>query len=357
VVKNTPTPQLILNHKMVSTLPLNEALNSLGLPTFNSNLFSSADWLNVIVKTYQTKIFVKYIKRGGKVQSFIIYSVVKNFLEWKICMCSYCDYFDCHVKDQDDWDLLIKSIRRDYPKYRIALRNLRDDVIKENSTVKELSREKYHILDIQDNLDATWKRTHDSFRSAVKQGQKSGAVIRRCDKKALKDFYNLHLQLRKDKYRLFPQPYRFFKIIWEQYMEKGNGVLLGAYDKDERFIAGNIYLICGDTLYYKFNTSSLQALKMRPNNLLFWEGIKFGKERNLKFIDLGSSGYDQHGLILFKNHTGAKMQEITHFGFAPKDYKYSQKTILKLITKTFTLPWMPNSMVRFGSSLIYPYLA
>jgi len=140
-------------------------------------------------------------------------------------------------------------------------------------------------------------------------------------------------------------------------MDKGRGVLLGAYDKEGRFIGGNVYLICGDTLYYKFNTSSVEGLKLRPNNVLFWEGIKFGKKRNLKYIDLGSSGCEQHGLILFKNHTGAKMQDIIHLGYAPPNYKFSQKKILKLMTRLFTLPWMPEFMVKWGSNIIYHYLA
>src|SRR6185436_17577250 len=115
---------------MVKTLPFQEALQSLTLPEFNKNLFVSADWLKVLDKTYQIKMFVKYIEWEGKVTSYIIYSVVKNFLEWKICVCSYCDYFDCHVKTLEDWHAFFESLRADYPRYRIAVRNLRDEIVR-----------------------------------------------------------------------------------------------------------------------------------------------------------------------------------------------------------------------------------
>ena len=128
-------------------------------------------------------------------------------------------------------------------------------------------------------------------------------------------------------------------------------------DVKGNFIGANVYLICNDTLYYKFNTSALEAVKLRPNNLLFWEGIKFAKDRGLKFIDLGSSGFEQSGLILFKNHTGATMSDITHLGYAPTNYKFSQKRILKFMTKFFTSPRMPDVLVKLGSNIIYPYLA
>jgi len=342
---------------MVSTLILTEALNSLKLPGLHKNLFSSQDWLEVLQKTYGLKLFVKYIKHGGKINSYIIYSVVTNFLEWKICICSYCDYFDCHVESLEDWRLFFKSLQKDYPGYRIAVRNLDDEIIRKSPDFEVLSTERFHMLDVREPLEVIWKRTDDSFRSAVKQGQKKGVVAKRCEKKELKKFFELHFSLRKNKYRLFAQPYKFFDMIWQQYIDKDQGALIGVYSPDGKFIGANMYLICGNKLYYKFNTSSRDSLKFRPNNVLFWEGIKFAKERNLEYIDLGSSGCHQSGLILFKNHTGAVMSDITHLGYAPEGYKFSEKKILKFMTKVCTLPWMPDIITKLLSNIIYHYLA
>ena len=342
---------------MIKTLILKEALHSLSLPGFNKNLFASADWLSVLDKTYGIKIFVKYIEKNGAIGSYIVYSVVKNFLEWKICVCSYCDYFDCHVETLADWQAFFQSLRTDYPQYRIAVRNLHDEIVRQSPDFQILSKEKFHLLDIRRSIDDVWKRTHDSFKSAVKQAQKAGVTVKRCDKSDLPKFYQMHLRLRKNKYRLFPQPYRFFENIWDQYMPHGRGMMLGAVDTDGKLIAANVYLICDNTLYYKFNTSQQGTLNLRPNNFLFWEGIKFAKENNLEYLDLGSSGCEQTGLIQFKEHAGAQSFDITHLGFAPPDYKFSQKRILKFMTKFFTHPWMPAFMVRMGSNFIYPYLA
>ena len=95
----------------------------------------------------------------------------------------------------------------------------------------------------------------------------------------------------------------------------------------------------------------------RPNNLLFWEGIKYAKTLRCSTLDLGSSGLEQKGLILFKEHTGAQSGQINHYGFEPQGYQFSQKRILKAMTKVFTLPFVPDAAVRFGSLIIYPYLA
>lgn len=356
-VKTTPDQAVRVEETHLLTLPLMQGLDQLGLPGFNENLFASKDWLKVVDQTYGCALFIKYLERNGRVSSYIIYSVVKNFLEWKICICSYSDYFDCHIERREDWQTFFDDLRREYPDYRITIRNLRDEQARDCGLFQVLSKERFHILDVREPLEKVWKKTHDSFRSAVKQSQKLGVTVRPCTKDELKLFFKMHLDLRRAKYRLFPQPYRFFEIIWDQYIENGRGVLLGAFDPQGQMIAANMYLICGDTLYYKFNTSSLSSLKFRPNNQLFWEGIKFAKDKNLNYIDLGSSGYDQKGLILFKNHTGAACHDIIHLGYAPPDYQFSQKRILKIFTRTCTARWLPDWVVRLGSHLIYPYLA
>lgn len=343
----------------VKTLPFKEAFKALKLPQANQNLFCSFDWLNVLHETYGLQIHIKYIEEKGEVLSYIVYSVIKNFLEWKICVCSYCDYCDCYVQSVGHWDLFFKSFHQEYPKYRIAVRNLRDETVRQSPHFKLLSKEYYHRIDVREDLSALWNKLFSTFKRACRKAEKERIVVKKCGKKELIKFYNLHLQLRKKKYRIFPQPYCFFETIWEQYMEKGKGYLLGAYDSVGRFVAAHVYLVCGNTLYYKFGTSLLTSLESRPNNLLMWHGIKLAKELHLEYIDLGSSGYTQEGLVSFKSHickTTAKM-EIQHFGYTPPDYKYSRKIILGLWTKFFTLPWMPSFMVRFGSNVIYPYLA
>ncbi|MFA5060560.1 MAG: GNAT family N-acetyltransferase [Candidatus Omnitrophota bacterium] len=343
---------------MIKTIPLTkENIKTIALPGLERNLFSSAAWLSVLCQTYKLSLFAKYIEENDQIKSYIIYSIVDNFLEQKICICSYCDYFDCHVQTPEHWQMFFDSLRKEYPRYRIAIRNLRDQLARENPNFALLSKERFHILDINDDLDSIWKKTHDSFRSAVKQAQKNGIEVKRGARADLDKFYKLHLRLRKSKYRLFPQPFRFFDKIWREYMESGNGFLLGAYNRDGKFVGGNVFLRCGDTLYYKFNTSDLNFVKLRVNNLLLWEGIKLAKELNLKFLDLGSSGYEQHGLIMFKDHVGAKCLDICHLGFNPPDYKFSQKRILKVFTHTLTAPWVPDFITRAGSSIIYPFLA
>ena len=341
----------------VRTLPFAEALDRVFLPGLEDNLFSSPAWLRALQRAYGPKIFVKYILRDSRVESYVFYTVIKNFLEWKVCVLSYCDYCDAHIRTVDDWRLIVDALRAEYPGFRIVVRSLRDQGARESGCFKELSREYFHILDIDRDIDAVWQGLDGKFRNQVRQAGKRGLIVRRCSRRELSRFFALHVKLRKHKYGIFAQPWGFFTVLWEEFVEKGNGFLLGAFTPEGLMVGGTLFLVCGDTLYYKINTSSQAALEYRSNNALLWEGIRIARERGLKSVDLGSSGQHQEGLVHFKDSTGAKKMEIIHIGYHPEGYVFSQKRILRVYTKLFAAQWMPDWITNLGSSLIYKFLA
>ena len=341
----------------VKTILANEALKKIDLPDSQRNLFSSPAWIRVVMRAYGANVFVKYIERDGKVDAYVFYTVVKNFLEWKVCVLSYCDYCDAHISSVEDWRAIFSELKQEYPKFRIVVRSLRDEVARQSGCFEELSHEYFHLLDISSSVDALWKNLKGVFRNQVRQAVRRGLTVRPLFRQELHAFFMMHVRLRKQKYGIFAQPYRFFEIVWEEFMAKDKGFILGAFAPDGRLIGGTMYLVCGETLYYKINTSTLDALEYRSNNLLLWEGIRMARERGLKFVDLGSSGLKQDGLVAFKDSTGAKRMEIIHIGYHPKGYVFSQKRILKAYTKLFNASLVPDQMTSWGSSLIYHFLA
>lgn len=343
--------------KVVKTLPLFEALKTLQIPGLQENLFSSPQWFNVIRTAYHPCLFFKYIETDGVIRSHIVYTVVRNFLEWKICVLSYSDYCDAFVLTAQDWKLLFDSLRRDYPEYRIALRTFRDIAARASGLFQELNREYVHVLDLSSDIDTLWKGLEGGFRNQVRQGERRGLVCREGTRADLWSFYLLHVSLRKRKYHIFAQPFSFFQALWEEFIDSGNGFLLCSFDPAGRMVGGNIFLVHNKTLYYKVNTSSAPALELRSNNVLMWEGIKRAKQRGLTALDLGSSGREQDGLVHFKDGTGAVRSEIIHLGYHPPGYVFSRKRILKAYTRLMTQSWVPDAVTRAGSHLIYPFLA
>src|SRR5690606_30698311 len=108
----------------------------------------------------------------------------------------------------------------------------------------------------------------------------------------LRAFFEMHLRVRKHKYGLLAQPYRFFRSIWDNFLVPGRGRLLLAR-VDGRVVGGVLYLDWGDTVYYKFNASDPGDLGVRPNDLLVWEGLRRAHESGMRWFDFGVSDWDQ----------------------------------------------------------------
>ena len=154
---------------------------------------------------------------------------------------------------------------------------------------------------------------------AIRRAEGAGVEIRPLiGVEGLHGFLDLHAALRKRKYRLLAQPAcssrrsRHFAAVqgWHP---------LGAFI-DGRLIAATIYLRWGDVLYYKFNASALDALAVRPNNLLIWAGAKLARSLGCRALDLGPSDDDQPGLIRFKRGFGAAERELTFFRWSPPGF-------------------------------------
>ena len=76
---------------------------------------------------------------------------------------------------------------------------------------------------------------------------------------AVRIYHRLHVSLRKYKYRLLAQPFALFERIWQEFSVGDGIVTLLAYVNGEP-IAGAVYLVWNDVLYYKFGASLAGAL-------------------------------------------------------------------------------------------------
>ncbi len=115
----------------------------------------------------------------------------------------------------------------------------------------------------------------------------------------MRQFFDMHLSIRKYKYQLLAQPYRFFEKIWQHLIQSGHGSLVTIHHGEE-VISGAIFLRWQGKCYYKFGASKREFLSLRPNDLLIWSGIEYAKASGDSYFDLGLSDWDQDGLIAFK---------------------------------------------------------
>lgn len=167
----------------------------------------------------------------------------------------------------------------------------------------------WHGIDVDPDEEAAFASLASSARRAIRKARHAGVEVGAAsDWATVRSFYELHLGIRKRKYRLLPQPFEFFESLLDAFGDRL--VVLGAW-RGEEMIAGVLYIAWGDTLYYKFNASSLEVLDVRPNDLLMWEGTRYAASRGLSLVDLGRTDADHESLARYKSKYATRTGRIT----------------------------------------------
>lgn len=146
------------------------------------------------------------------------------------------------------------------------------------------------------------------FRNQVTQGRKNGLVVNIShEETAILNFWEMHANLRMNKFGEIPQPKAFFLHLHRMYFEENLGFVINASDRSGNLIAGIIVLVENDTAYYKFAASIPSSLALRPNNFLMDRLIAYLDELGIKKMNLGYTGAttEYNGLRKFKLSAGA----------------------------------------------------
>ena len=168
-----------------------------------------------------------------------------------------------------------------------------------------------HVLRLSGDVDADLGCIHSMHRRNANTARKRGVQIRSgTELEDLKTFYRLHLETRS-RQGMPVQPWSFFEAVRELVLNQGMGFILLAY-KDQECLAAAMFLHWGDTLVYKYGASSMEGLRLRPNDLLFWEAIRWGSENGYSHLDFGRTDFDNSGLREFKSRWGAEETQLAY---------------------------------------------
>lgn len=136
----------------------------------------------------------------------------------------------------------------------------------------------------------------------------------------LDQYYKLHCETRR-RLGVPPQPIKFFKNIYKYIINKKEGFIIIASYKGQD-VAGMIFLQFGKKAYWKFAASDYQFRKIKANNLLLWESIKWHLQNGYEKINFGRTELDHDGLRNFKLGWNAveKNQKYYRYDFGLKKF-------------------------------------
>lgn len=323
-------------------------------------LFHSPPWLRVLSDAYGFAVRAYLaLGPGGAPRGGLAFCEIHDALGPRVASLPFSDCSDPLLESPEAWRILFPRLQaHGVP---LHLRCLDDRIVAADERLAVSKRARWHTLSLEAGPDDLWNRLAEPTQRAVRRAERSGVVIRPLEgHQGLQGFIQLHVALRKQKYRLLAQPAAFFEAIARRFADGGGWLPLGAY-LDDRLIAATIYLRWGDTLYYKFNASAQDALQARPNSLLAWAGIGLGRRLGCRVFDLGPSDDDQPGLIRFKRDLGAEEKELCFLRYTPPGWPTERGAevgrLLGQLTRLLTAPDVPDEVTERAGALFYRLFA
>jgi CelD/BcsL family acetyltransferase involved in cellulose biosynthesis len=202
-----------------------------------------------------------------------------------------------------------------------------------------------------------WGGLRQRARRKIRAAETAGVTIRRATStNDLRTFFELHLMLRKQKFRLVAQPYRFFQEIWRAFGAEDRCWLLLA-ERDGHTIAGTLFIRAGKTIYYKFNASTLEGGESGANYLILWDAIDRARAAGLTSVDLGLSPDDQAGLVQFKRSFASVEDTIIDVERQTNAPSEAERAALTDLVQLATDPRCPDYLTEAIGASVYSLFA
>lgn len=170
-------------------------------------------------------------------------------------------------------------------------------------------------------------RSHTRLKSAVNKAARLGVEVHPAETEhELQSWYKLYLDTMRW-VAVPPRPYRFFEVAWKVLQPRGLMQLLLARHYEagrERLLAGSLYLMFGQTVFYAFNGWQREEQSLRPNDAIQWQAIQDACLGGFRRYDFGEVTQNNPGLAEFKSRWGGEPKWLYRYYFpAPHELEVS----------------------------------
>lgn len=333
------------------------------LQPHGGSLFTTSAWITAVTEVYGLTPSARLlIDQDGTARAGIAYCVVDDLRGRRVVSFPFSDYHEPLGACLSDVAVLLGTFIGGSPvRFRIPDRRLPEGIADTGFTERRSLLGHRIVVDLAADSKARFAALHPKVRQNIRRSRRAGVETElSSDLDRLREFYDLHVDVRTRKYGLLPQPFAFFEAIHGAFAPSGR-LTVATARYEGRAIAGIVYLEVGDTLYYKFNASNADELNVRPNEDLVWAGIEICAERRLTGIDLGVSEVEQDGLVRYKRklaHVERDVVTLLTDGAEPDPFAERSaevSALLSQLTELFTDDAVPHAVAEQAGALLYKY--
>ncbi len=320
------------------------------------SLFTSPPWITAVSDTYGfTPSARVMVDRSGSPRAGAAWIDVSDLRGQRRLALPFCDRGDPLVADLGAWQAVAAdAFTEDVP---LTLRCLDTSPAVEDPRFVMNGAAAWHATPLTRSLDDLHAAFRPQTRRNIATAERAGVeVVLSAESEAVREYHRLHVELRKRKYRLLAQPWEFFDRIWKAF-SPADAIRTALAMVDGRPVAGALYLVWQDTLYYKFGASQAQFLPSRPNDSIHWHAIRWAHGRGLRMLDWGLSDLDQPGLCRYKRGWASVEGRIRtlNAGGPPRGRRADVEETLSTITELLTEPSVPQVVTERAGAALYRF--
>ena len=332
--------------------PLWQELASTG----GGSLFTSPPWIGAVSDTYGfTPAARVLLDDDGRPRAGAAWTDVDDLRGRRRIALPFCDRADPIVPDLAAWEAVATdALAGDLP---FTVRCLDTSPVLGDPRLGRTGEAAWHATPLTEPLDDLLAAFRPQVRRNLGTAKRAGVtVVLSSELEAVRTFHRLHVELRKHKYRMLAQPRDFFDRIWKAFAP-ADGIRTALAVVAGRPVAGALYLVWQDTVYYKFGASRAQDLHLRPNDAIHWELIQWAHDRGLRALDWGLSDLDQPGLCRYKRKWASVERRIhtLNAGGPPVGRRADVEQTLSTMTALFTDPSVPDSVTERAGAALYRF--
>jgi len=324
------------------------------LASDQTSFFHTAGWARALSETYGYQPLYFTIISHGRLSGLMPVMEVKSFMTGKRGVSlPFTDICPPVAQDQETFDALRREAtvvgRRKGWSY-IEIRGGRNRLPDEPACAEHL----VHTLDLNAGEAGVSAMFKPNIRRNIRRARKEGVTVRLEHSLAsVAAYYRLHCRTRRH-HGLPPQPWSFFKRLHEHVVVHGKGFVALA-EFEGRRIAGAVFAHYRDQAIYKFGASDHRFQRMRPNNLVMWEAIRWCCGNGIRSFSFGRTEPENEGLLHFKRSWGAAEARLPYFQLNLS----SNRFVLKIAGRTKSnaaFKAMPLPVLRLAGQLLYRHV-
>jgi CelD/BcsL family acetyltransferase involved in cellulose biosynthesis len=326
----------------------------------SGHLFLSPPWITAVCETYGFTPTCRLVTDGtDEPRGGLVVVPVSDMCGSRLLSLPFSDHADPVVDDAETWSSLVQGLLS--PDVPFTLRCF-DTAVPATAAgaeggLRRTGAAAWHGTWLEGDQDAMLGRLSGHARRNIRIAERSGVTVHlSTGLDAVRSFHELHRRLRRDKYRLLAQPWELFERIWQEFARE-DGVVTALARVGDQVVAGAVFLVWQDVLYYKFGASLREHLALRPNDAIFWAGLRLAQQRGLRLLDWGLSDLDQPGLVAYKRKWAPEERTIVTLrgGGEMAPGATEQRALLGQLTELLTDPEVPDSVVARAGALLYRY--